>query len=251
MTMTSTTTAAAVPAAAPMLSVAGLSASYDGVRILDHIDLQLAASETLALLGRNGAGKTTLISALLNLDPTVGGRIAIKGHDVAGWPTHRIARLGVALVPQGRGVFPSLTVEESLRMAMLWNKSRARGWDLARVYDTFPRLAERRRSSSGALSGGERQLLAIARALLTQADFIILDEPSEGLAPLAIEDVIIGSVGRLAREGLTMIVAEQNVAMALRLATRAVVLAHGRIVFDGAPATLLADKDLQREHLGL
>ncbi|QCI67173.1 ABC transporter ATP-binding protein [Phreatobacter stygius] len=237
---------------AACLSLSGLSASYDGVGILSDVDLALAQGEVLALLGRNGAGKTTLISSILNLEPTVGGRVSVKGHDVTGWPTHRIARLGLALVPQGRGVFPNLTVEENLRMAMLWTRGAPdRRWTLERAYEVFPRLAERRRSSSGALSGGERQLLAIARALLTQADFIILDEPSEGLAPLAIEDVIIGSVGRLAREGLTMVIAEQNVAMALRLATRAVVLAHGRIVFDGAPATLLADTDLQREHLGL
>jgi branched-chain amino acid transport system ATP-binding protein len=242
----------ASPASPAYLTLAGLSASYDGVRILDTVDLSLVRGETLALLGRNGAGKTTLIHAILNLEPSVSGSVTIKGQEVIGWRTHDIARLGVTLVPQGRGVFPMLTVEENLRLATLWaRRKQQRQWNLERVYEAFPRLAERRRSSSGALSGGERQLLAIARALLTQADFILLDEPSEGLAPLAIEDVIIGSVGRLAREGITMLIAEQNVAMALRLATRAVVLAHGRVVFDDVPARLLADTNLQREYLGL
>lgn len=237
---------------ATYLALAGVSASYDGVRILHGIDLLQRRGETLALLGRNGAGKTTLINALFNLEPRVSGGILIKGQDTAGWPTYRIARLGIALVPQGRGVFPTLTVDQSLRMATLRARRRPdRGGRLARVYDTFPRLAERRHCSSGALSGGERQLLAIARALLTEADFIILDEPSEGLSPIAIEDVMIGSIGVLAREGLTLLIAEQNVAMALRLATRAVVLARGHIAFDGPPAALLTDRALQREHLGL
>lgn len=244
----------ATPQLQPVLDLAitGLCAAYDGIGVLNGLNLSVARGEAVAILGRNGAGKSTLAAALFNLEPTVTGRVEIKGHDVSGWPSHRIARLGVALVPQGRGVFGNLSVAENLAMAGLWSRRQAnRRWTLERVYDAFPRLAERRTFSSGALSGGERQLLAIARALLTQSDLIVLDEPSEGLSPRAIEEVIIGAVGRLAAEGYTLLIAEQNMAMALRLAPRAVVLDHGGIVFDGASADLLADTDFQREHLGL
>jgi branched-chain amino acid transport system ATP-binding protein len=239
-------------APASYLEVAGLDAGYDGVRVLHGLDFSLAQGEAVALLGRNGAGKSTLCSALFGLEPQISGRITIKGNEVAGWPGHRIARLGVALVPQGRGVYANLTVDENLTMAALWSRKQPnRRWVKERIYEDFPRLAERRSFSSGALSGGERQLLAIARALLTQADLIVLDEPSEGLSPRAIEEVIIGTVGRLRGEGYTLLIAEQNLAMALKLAERALVLDHGRVVFDGLSDVLMADKDLQKEHLGL
>lgn len=234
------------------LAVEDLTASYDGVRVLHGVDFAIARGEAVAVLGRNGAGKTTLAAALFGLEPETGGRITVKGQEVSGWPSHRIARLGMALVPQGRGVFPELTVDENLGMAALWSRRLpSRRWTKERVYADFPRLAERRSFASGSLSGGERQLLAIARALLTQADLIVLDEPSEGLSPKAIEDVIIGTVGRLRDEGHTLLIAEQNVAMALRLAGRALVLDHGRVVFDGTSSDLLADEALQREHLRL
>ncbi len=234
------------------IGVSRLTASYDGVRVLHDVSFSLACGEAVALLGRNGAGKSTLVSALFAMEPQVEGRIAIRGQDVTGWSGHRIARLGIALVPQGRGVFPDLTVEENLDMAALWTRRQAgRAWTRERIFDSFPRLAERRRFHSASLSGGERQLLAIARALLTQSQIIVLDEPSEGLSPRAIDEVIIGTVGRLKREGYTLLIAEQNMAMALELAERALILDHGTLVYDGSSAGLLADEALQREHLGL
>jgi branched-chain amino acid transport system ATP-binding protein len=235
----------------PVVAMRGVSAAYGAVSVLRDIELELSQGEVLAVLGRNGVGKTTLVEALFNLGPTVTGDVVVSGQRVTGWATNRIARLGIALVPQGRGVFPNLTVDEALRMAQIGMGQRVRTWTLERAYETFPRLAARRRMFSGALSGGERQMLAIARALVTNAQILIFDEPSEGLAPLAIEEVIVSMVSRFAGEGMTVLLAEQNVAMALRLASRAIVLANGRIVFNGDPEALIADRELQREHLGV
>jgi len=235
--------------AAPILSLRDLSAHHGPVEVLRGIALDVAPGEAVAVLGRNGAGKTTLVNALFNLGPRVGGAVELMGQDVAGWPTHRIARLGAALVPQGRGLFPNLTVAENLRLATLRNRPGA--WTMERVLETFPPLAARQAAASGALSGGERQLLAIGRALLTQPRLLVLDEPSEGLAPLLAEEIIVGHVGRLAAEGLTVLLVEQNIPLALRLCPRAVVLAERGIVFDGPGRAVLADPDLVREHLGV
>ncbi|NPD16341.1 ABC transporter ATP-binding protein [Xinfangfangia sp. D13-10-4-6] len=237
---------------ATAIAVSGLSAGYDGVQVLHDISFTLQKGEAVALLGRNGSGKSTLATALFGMEPQVSGQITIHGADVTGWASHRIARQGIALVPQGRGVFPDLTVEENLDMAALWSRKQpCRSWTRERVFDSFPRLAERRRFHSASLSGGERQLLAIARALLTQAQTIVLDEPSEGLSPRAIEEVIIGTVGQLKSEGYTLLIAEQNMTMALQLAERVLILDHGTLVHDGGSAAFLADEALQREHLGL
>lgn len=233
----------------PLLALSALSAHHGAVEVLRGLSLELRAGEAVALLGRNGAGKSTLAQALFNLGPRLGGMVRVMGQDVTGWPTHRIARLGLALVPQGRGLFPNLTVAENLRLATLRG---ARGaWTLERVLALFPRLAERRATSSSALSGGERQMLAIGRALLTQPRLLVLDEPSEGLAPLMAEEIILHHVGRLRAEGLTVLLAEQNLPLALRLCPRAVVLAGRGIVFDGPAGALLADRPFVQEHLGL
>lgn len=228
-----------------------LVAGYAGTKVLRSVNLTIKRNEVVSILGRNGVGKTTLVNTIFNLGPEIEGQIFIKGRAVNGLAAHQIARLGVALVPQGRGNFPNLTVEESLRLATIWRRKGPVVWTLERVYETFPRLAERRANSGSALSGGERQLLAIARALLMQADFLVLDEPTEGLAPLAVEEVVAQNVQRLATEGLTVLLVEQNVPLALRVATRAVVLARGSVVYDGAPGILAEDTDLQREHLGV
>ncbi|MFH5926319.1 ABC transporter ATP-binding protein [Roseomonas xinghualingensis] len=241
--------AARDPAAQPVLSLSGVSAHYGAVEVLRGISLDVARHEAVAVLGRNGVGKTTLVHALFNLGPSLGGRVRVMGQDVAGWPTHRIARLGVGLVPQGRGIFPNLTVTENLRLATV--RRRPGAWTLDRIFETFPRLAERRASFSGTLSGGERQMLAISRALLTQPELLVLDEPSEGLAPLMAEEIILGTLGKLAAEGLTVLLVEQNLTLALRLCPRAVVLAEHRIVFDGMSSTLLADRSLVSDYLGV
>jgi len=232
-----------------VLALAGVTAGHGGAAVLRDISLAVQAGERVAVLGRNGAGKTTLVGAVLNLGPQIGGSIRVMGQDVAGWPTHRIARLGVALVPQGRGAFAELTVSENLRLATL--ARRAGPWTPERVFALFPRLAERRAASGGALSGGERQMLAIGRALLTQPALLVLDEPSEGLAPLLAEEVIVDTLARLSAEGTTVLLVEQNLPLALRSCGRAVVLGSGRIVFDGSAAALGGMGGLLAEHLGV
>jgi len=233
----------------PVLALSGVSAGYGGAAVLASVSLALRAGERVAVLGRNGAGKTTLVQSIFNLGPQVGGSVQVMGREVAGWPTHRIARLGIALVPQGRGAFPDLTVTENLRLATLGG--RAGTWTLDRVFALFPRLAERRAALSSALSGGERQMLAVGRALLTQAPLLVLDEPSEGLAPPVAEEVIVTTLGTLAAEGKTVLLVEQNLPLALRSCERAVVLAGGRIVFDGASRELLAMDGVLADHLGV
>jgi branched-chain amino acid transport system ATP-binding protein len=232
-----------------VLALSGLSAGYGGAAVLRGVSLSLQAGERVALLGRNGAGKTTLLHAVFNLGPQVSGSVRVMGQEVAGWPTHRIARLGIALVPQGRGGFADLTVMENLRLATLGR--RPGGWTTERVFALFPRLAERRAAASGALSGGERQMLAIGRALLTQAQVLMLDEPSEGLAPSLAEEVLVTALASLASEGKTVLLAEQNLTLALRSCERAVVLAGGGVVFDGPSSGLAAKEGLLAEHLGV
>lgn len=236
--------------APPALAFSRVSAGYGGVTILREIDLTVATGEVVAILGRNGVGKTTLVNALFNIGPGIRGEISVKGRPTTGWRTHQIARLGLALVPQGRGTFPNLTVEENLHLSTMWRGRKAKAWTLERVYELFPRLGERRAALGSALSGGERQSLAIARALLTQAEVLVMDEPTEGLAPMAIDD-IVATISRLAREGITIMLVEQNVPVALKLASRAVVFTHRGIVYEGSAATLAADAELQREHLGV
>lgn len=232
-----------------VLALSDVSAGYGGAAVLQGVSLSVRAGERVAILGRNGAGKTTLVKAVFNMGPRVGGIVRLMGQDVTGWPTHRIARLGLALVPQGRGGFADLTVAQNLRLATLAGRTGA--WSLERVFDLFPRLAERHATLSGSLSGGERQMLAIGRALLTQAALLVLDEPSEGLAPSVAEEVIVNTMAVLAAEGKAVVLVEQSLALALRSCDRAIVLAGGGVVFDRPAKDVLSGEVALADHLGV
>jgi branched-chain amino acid transport system ATP-binding protein len=232
-----------------MLTVENLHTYYGDSHVLQGVSLELEAGRTIALLGRNGAGKTTTISSIIGFVPPRAGRITFKGADITGAPPHTIARMGVGLVPQGRRIFPNLSVQENITLAQRAT-SRQRGWSLDRIYATFPVLKERATNAGAQLSGGEQQMLALARAMATGPDLLLLDEPSEGLAPL-----IVAEIGRIMRalkqEGLAILLVEQHIPLALSVADTVYVLNKGQIVFTGTPATLQADVALKQKYLGI
>ncbi len=232
--------------AEPLLVVRDLNVFRGQSHILQDVSLTLG-HEPLAIVGRNGMGKTTLCQALMGLLPIRSGTITDNGNMVAGQRPFRIARAGVGYVPQGRRIFPSLSVQEHLRLVAGRQSS---GWTVERIYDTFPRLAERRRNGGGELSGGEQQMLAIARALLLNPKVLVMDEPTEGLAP-----VIVGHLVRifcgLADEGINLLLVEQNLAVAAQIAKRVLVMVNGRIALETSPAQLAADEELQHRYLGV
>jgi branched-chain amino acid transport system ATP-binding protein len=231
-----------------MLEVDGLSAGYRTGTVLAGVSLTVAEGEVLALLGRNGMGKSTLLRAVAGLRPPVvtGGSVRVAGAEVTTLATYQVARHGVSLVPQGRRVFGSLTVEENLRVV-----ARPGDWTIERVYELFPRLVERRIQAAATLSGGEQQMLAIGRSLMTNPRLLLMDEPSEGLAP-AVLDVITDRLGLLKLEGLAVLLAEQNADLALAVADRVAVLGEaGTIAWSGPPATLRDDTGMLRELVGL
>jgi branched-chain amino acid transport system ATP-binding protein len=233
-----------------VLSVLGLEARYGGARVLNGVSLDLRPGEVHAVLGRNGMGKTTLVRAVMGLSsPTVtAGEARLDGTRLTGLPPHRVAKLGVALVPQGRRLFPSLSVTEHL--TLLKPAGARTGWTMERVFEAFPRLAERRRHGGGQLSGGERQMLAVGRALMADPRFLLMDEPSEGLAPVmvrALEDV----VARLRSEGLGILLVEQNLYSALAVADRVSVLETGRVVHSAPASEVAADPGALTRFLGV
>jgi branched-chain amino acid transport system ATP-binding protein len=231
-----------------MLDVRDLTAGYATGTVLRGVSLTVAAGELLALLGRNGMGKTTMLRAVCGLRPPAltGGSVRVAGEEVTGLPAYQVARRGVSLVPQGRRVFGSLTVEENLRIA-----ARPGGWDLDGVCELFPRLVERRRQPAATLSGGEQQMLAIGRSLMTNPRLLLMDEPSEGLAP-AVLDLITDRLGQIRGQGQAVLLAEQNVDLALALADRVCILGEaGTIAWSGPPATLRDDPPILRELVGL
>jgi branched-chain amino acid transport system ATP-binding protein len=228
-----------------VLEVDGVHTYYGESHILHGVSLRVAPGEAVALLGRNGAGKTTMIRSIVGFTPPREGRIVFEGEAIHRWPPYRIARRGLALVPQGRRIFAPLTVRENLLLG-----ARADGWTLERVFELFPRLRERAAQTGGTLSGGEQQMLAIGRALLTNGRLLLLDEPSEGLAPLIVRE--IGAVvERLRGEGLSILLVEQNYHLALRVADRVYVMNKGQIVYEGTPASLEAAEEVKRRYLGV
>ncbi len=229
-----------------MLTVERLDNAYGASRILFGVSFEVGTGEVVTLLGRNGMGKTTTIKSIFGLLPPKGGRIAVNGRDMTGAAPHRIARAGLGLVPEGRQIFPNLSAEENLVATA--RKANGAGWSLSRVYDMFPRLKERRRNMGNQLSGGEQQMLAIGRALMTNPRLIVLDEATEGLAPL-IREEIWACLARLKAEGVSILVIDKNVDALARLADRHVVIEKGEIVWSGSNDDLLAAPEIKERYL--
>ena len=235
-----------------MLSVSDLDLFYGDARALDGVALEVAEGEIVAIVGANGAGKTSLIRTIAGMHRPARGSIRFEGAEIAGQPSHRICDLGIGQVAEGRQIFPNMSVLENLEMGAVIPRARSRRRaTLEHAYTLFPRLAERRRQMAGTLSGGEQQMLAIARCLMGQPRLIMFDEPSLGLAPLVVQSVF-GVIRRLnAEDGMTIILVEQNVAVSLALADRGYVLENGRIVMTGAGKALLEDDRVRQAYVGL
>jgi len=234
-----------------MLRVENLDVFYGDVQALDGVSLEIEEGAIVAIVGANGAGKTTLIRALAGMQRQVRGRISFRGIDICGWPSHRVCDLGIGQVAEGRQVFPTLSVDENLEVGAMLPRARAdRAKNRDRALGLFPMLAERARQPAGTLSGGEQQMLAIARCLMGAPQLIMFDEPSLGLAP-AVARNVLDTIGDLNREGITCVLVEQNVALSLKLASRAYVLENGRVTLTGTGAELLADDRVRSAYLGL
>jgi branched-chain amino acid transport system ATP-binding protein len=233
-----------------MLTLDTIHTYYGDSHILQGVSLGVAAGQAVALLGRNGAGKTTTINSIVGFTPARAGAIIFQGHDITRAPSHTIARLGIGLAPQGRRIFPNLTVAENLTLAMRAGRAAGDGWSLERIYMTFPILKQRASNWGNQLSGGEQQMLAIARALATNPNLILFDEPSEGLAPLIVAE--IGRIiAKLKQQGLSILLVEQHFNLAMAVADDVYVMNKGQIVFHGPPATLQADEGLKQKYLGI
>ena len=229
-----------------MLEVSGLHTYYGESHVLQGVSLTVGRGEVVAILGRNGMGKTTLMRSIIGFTPPRQGSVRFKGQDITGWASHRMTALGMALVPQGRRVFPSLSVRENLDVARRGDGR----WSLERVYAVFPRLRERERTRANKLSGGEQQMLAIGRALMSNPDLLLMDEPTEGLAPLIVREVA-RVMGELRGQGLSILLVEQNLPLALAVANRIHILSRGQIVHSSTPAELMASEDVKSRYLGV
>ncbi len=237
-------------AAVPILEVSGLRAGYGGTEVLRGLDLAVAAGEVVAVLGANGVGKTTLNKALSGLLPVRAGRVRFDGRDVTGADAREMVSAGLIHVPEGRRVFPDLSVRENLVLGSFRRARARRGSNLTRVLDTFPRLRERLGQAAGTLSGGEQQMLAIGRGMMAEPRLLILDEPSLGLSPLLVEQMF-ALVRRLHADGLPVLLVEQNVVQSLEIAGRAYILENGSCALSGAADALRNDPALRRAYLGL
>lgn len=228
------------------LRVEDVHTYYGDSYVLQGVSLRIASGQLVTVLGRNGVGKTTLIRSVVGFTPPRSGRVWVHGEDVTRWPSHRIARLGIGLVPQGRRIFPSLNVEENLTVAARGKN----GWTLDRVYEVFPRLRERARHRGAKLSGGEQQMLAIGRALMTNPTLLLMDEPSEGLAPKLVLE-LAHALLQLKERGLSILMVEQNLPLALRLADYVYVISKGTVVFEGRADELREAEDVRQRYLGV
>ena len=232
-----------------LLTIQGLRAGYGAVEVLRGIDLQIAHGELVALLGSNGAGKTTLNSVVSGLVPTWAGRVMFDGQDLTGAHYRLVVQSGLIQVPEGRKVFPNLSVLENLELGAFTRARERRSQNLERVFDTFPRLRERKSQLAGTMSGGEQQMLAIGRGLMAEPKLLILDEPSLGLSPLLVEEMFT-LIAQLRASGLAILLVEQNVGQSLEIADRAYVMENGSIRFSGTSTELLASDALRKAYLG-
>jgi len=234
-----------------MLKVCDIDVFYGDAQALDRVSIDVEEGQIVAIVGANGAGKTSLIRTIAGMQRPAQGRIAFRDADITGWPSHRVCNVGIGQVAEGRQVFPTLTVRENLEVASLLPRARGkRAESLAQVFAMFPILGERERQAAGTLSGGEQQMLAIGRCLMGRPDLVMFDEPSLGLAPTIVHEVL-KAIRALNRDGLTCVLVEQNVAVSLRLADRAYVLENGRITLAGTGADLLADDRVRRAYLAM
>jgi branched-chain amino acid transport system ATP-binding protein len=233
-----------------MLKITSLNAFYDNVHALKSIDLEIEKGEIISLIGSNGAGKTTTLSCITGMVRARSGSIVYKDTDITNYPAHKIVSLGISLSPEGREVFPGLTVEENLRLGMYSRRvEKKNNAPYERVYELFPRLKERYQQAAGTLSGGEQQMLAIARALMSEPELLLLDEPSLGLAPNLVL-LIFELVKEISKQGVTILLVEQNANMALLISNRAYVLETGRIALSGESKKLLNDQSIRKAYLG-
>ena len=235
---------------APLLEISGLEVAYGGIQAVKGIDLAVAQGELVCLIGANGAGKTTTLKGICGLLPVKSGTIRYAGEKVTGRPVFELVRRGLAMVPEGRGVFGALTIEENLAMgAYVRSDNAGIRADVERVFELFPRLKERRRQTAGTLSGGEQQMLAIGRALMSRPRLLLLDEPSMGLAPLMVQKVF-ETVLAVAKEGVTLLLIEQNAKLALEVSSRGYVMESGEITLSGDAKSLLHDPAVRAAYLG-
>jgi len=234
-----------------MLRVEEVDLFYGDARALDGVSLEIGEGTIVAIVGANGAGKTSLIRAIAGMHRPARGRIAFRATDITGWESHRVCNLGIGQVAEGRQIFPSLSVAENLAVGAMLPRARARrAGNLERVLALFPVLAERSAQAAGTLSGGEQQMLAIGRCLMGAPELVMFDEPSLGLAPAIVQNML-STIRDLNREGLTCVLVEQNVAVSLRLAAQAYVIENGRITLSGSGAELLADDRVRQAYLGM
>jgi branched-chain amino acid transport system ATP-binding protein len=231
-----------------ILDVQDIHTYYGDAYVLQGLSLQLEQGHILGLLGRNGVGKTTLVNSIVGFNPPRRGKIVFKGNDITRSASFETVRSGMGLVPQGRRVFPTLSVEENLLVAE--GNTERHGWNLKRVYGLFPRLEERRNQRAKTLSGGEQQMLAIGRGLMTNPDCLIMDEPSEGLAPIIIQG-LWEAIGTLKKEGLSILLVEQNAHLALKLVDYVHVMSKGQVVYSARPEELRANDEIKASYLGI